>query len=121
MCGIIAILLADKTKHVNQLLFDGQSFDGLGIKMACKQHLDSRCVLVGTRSNVGAGGKTRLKSSIEKFKPHLNYECCSMACPLLRCTCPAYAHAIFSGLKVHLPVKRPMCGNRNKVWCSIGF
>ena len=42
------------------------------IKMA--QHLDSRCVLISDPSTLGAGAKTRLESSIKKFKPHLIYD-----------------------------------------------
>ena len=43
-------------------------------KMACRPHLDSRCVL--TSDPFGAGAKTRLESSIQKFKPHLIYDSC---------------------------------------------
>ena len=41
-------------------------------KMACKQNLDLRCVLISDPGTLGAGAKTRLESRIKKFKftPH---------------------------------------------------
>ena len=39
-------------------------------KMACKQNLDLRCVLISDPSTLGAGAKTRLASRIKTFTPH---------------------------------------------------
>ena len=41
------------------------SIPTLYIKMACKQHLDSICVLVGTRSTFCAGGPNQNTSRIQ--------------------------------------------------------
>ena len=41
----------------------------LFVKMACKQNLDLRCVLISDPSTLGAGAKTRLESRIKKFTP----------------------------------------------------
>ena len=45
----------------------------LFFKMACKQNLDLRCVLISDPSTLGAGAKTRLESRIKKFTPHCIY------------------------------------------------
>ena len=39
-------------------------------KMACKQNLDLRCVLISDPGTLGAGAKTRLESRIKNFTPH---------------------------------------------------
>ena len=45
-------------------------------KMACKQNLDLRCVLISDPGTLGAGAKTRLESRIKKFTPHCIYRYC---------------------------------------------
>ena len=45
----------------------------LFVKMACKQNLDLRCVLISGPSTLGAGAKTRLESIIKQFTPHCFY------------------------------------------------
>ena len=54
-------------------------------KIACKQNLDFRCVLISDPSTLGAGAKTRLESRIKKFTPHCIFRCprssqCCRAC-----------------------------------------
>ena len=43
------------------------------LEMKMAQHLDSRCVLLSDPSAFDAGGKTRLESSLQTFKPHFIY------------------------------------------------
>ena len=44
------------------------------MKSKRRGNLDPRCVLISDPSTLGAGAKPRLESSINKFKPHLNYD-----------------------------------------------
>ena len=65
-------------RAVHHVCHTGQSISTiyttpLFFKMACKQNLDLRCVLISDPGTLGAGAKTRLESRIKKFTPRCVY------------------------------------------------
>ena len=73
-------------------------------KMACKQNLDLRCVLISDPNTLGAGAKTRLKSQGEEVYATLHLQAPLVTMPLVTppCICRASSYHALSYATLHL-------------------
>ena len=53
-------------------------------RMACKQNLDLRCILISDPGTLGAGARTRLESRIKTFTSHASRFLCAAVLQLQR-------------------------------------